>query len=256
MFALQKSVLTTSARSACCHRLSPRPGVVRPATRRCVQNRSSTTRVHPEHPRHNNGKEKPPIGRTHNQEGSTKEVEDIAKSVGVRLTPNELSLLRQKLDIHTDGVITKLHMDKVGQQALKEKATREICLSVVCSNANPLDAWGVRVITFFDYAGTALFAVVGTQAAGDCGMNIVGCTLVGCAAALGGGSINAMLYGGYIAPVGSTGCPMGSQPQLHVGSRPRIDCDLFWVALLLPNASGALCGKHRWLGQSQSQSSH
>jgi len=37
---------------------------------------------------------------------------------------------------------------------------------------------------------------VGAQVAGDAGMNLVGCSLVGCAAAMGGGSLNALLYGG------------------------------------------------------------
>lgn len=59
-----------------------------------------------------------------------------------------------------------------------------------------MDKWGVRIINFFDYLGTALFAVVGAQVAGDAGMNLVGCSLVGCAAAMGGGSLNALLYGG------------------------------------------------------------
>jgi hypothetical protein len=35
----------------------------------------------------------------------------------------------------------------------------------------------------------ALFSVVGTQVAGDAGFNLVGCTLVGCIAGLGGRSI-------------------------------------------------------------------
>jgi len=47
----------------------------------------------------------------------------------------------------------------------------------------------------FDYGGTALYAIVGAQIAGDAGMNVVGCTLIGCAAALGGGTLNNMLYG-------------------------------------------------------------
>mmetsp|Transcript_6322 Transcript_6322/g.15729 ORF Transcript_6322/g.15729 Transcript_6322/m.15729 type:complete len:302 (-) Transcript_6322:184-1089(-) len=46
-----------------------------------------------------------------------------------------------------------------------------------------------------DYVGLALFSVVGTQVAGDAGFNLVGCTLVGCVAGLGGRSINNLLYG-------------------------------------------------------------
>lgn len=135
------------------------------------------------------------------------EVEEIAKSVGVRLTLNELSLLQKKLsnisNINNNsrnnnniGPSSKAGIEVFTSKALQERTTREICLSVVCNAENPLDKWGVRVIKFFDYAGTALFAIVGTQVAGDAGMNIVGCSLVGCVAALGGASLNAMLYGG------------------------------------------------------------
>eukprot|EP00966_Prymnesium_polylepis_P068739 1596610-Prymnesium_polylepis.1 len=46
-----------------------------------------------------------------------------------------------------------------------------------------------------DFLGTSLFAIVGTQCAGDAGMNIVGCTLVGCAAAMGGGTLNNLMIG-------------------------------------------------------------
>ena len=46
-----------------------------------------------------------------------------------------------------------------------------------------------------DYVGLALFSVVGTQVAGDAGFNIIGCTLVGCVAGLGGRTINNILYG-------------------------------------------------------------
>ena len=46
-----------------------------------------------------------------------------------------------------------------------------------------------------DYVGLALFSVVGTQVAGDAGFNLVGCTLVGCVAGLGGRTINNLLFG-------------------------------------------------------------
>ena len=43
---------------------------------------------------------------------------------------------------------------------------------------------------------TALFACVGVQVAGgEAGMNLIGCTLVGCVAGLGGGTVNSLLYG-------------------------------------------------------------
>ena len=126
------------------------------------------------------------------------EVDKIARSVGVRLTPNELKVLKQKLEIETctQEEITR-RVDTLAQDAVRQKATREICLSVVLSQINNLDKVGVKILQVLDYVGTALFAVVGSQIAGDySGMNIVGCTLVGCTAALGGGSVNAVLFGG------------------------------------------------------------
>ena len=43
--------------------------------------------------------------------------------------------------------------------------------------------------------GGGFFAVVGTHCAGEVGMNVVGCTIVGCAGALGGGTLNHLLVG-------------------------------------------------------------
>ena len=61
-----------------------------------------------------------------------------------------------------------------------------------------MDRLGQDTVKFFDYLGTALFSIVGTLTAGDCGMNIIGCCLVGCVASLGGGTMNHLFYGGSI----------------------------------------------------------
>ena len=161
-------------------------------------------------------------------ENSLKQTKELAESVGVRLTPNELTVLREKLARQAAHDTINEQMHSASQKALTKKvrrnsrkhlnvpvtnsfstaiifqATREICLSVICSNENTIDRVGVRVVDFFDYLGTALFAVVGAQVAGDAGMNLVGCSLVGCAAAMGGGSINALLYGGTTPLLGSS----------------------------------------------------
>ena len=50
-----------------------------------------------------------------------------------------------------------------------------------------------------------MFSIVGTQVAGDTGMNIVGCTLVGCVAAIRGGSLNAVMYGAASPLLGQPG---------------------------------------------------
>lgn len=107
------------------------------------------------------------------QHQSLEQVEHIANSVGVRLTPNELYMLRKTLNAHGYDADKATQFERYGVQALRQKTTREICLSSVANPENPVDKWGVRVISFFDYAGTSLFAIVGTQVAGDAGMNIV-----------------------------------------------------------------------------------
>ena len=52
-----------------------------------------------------------------------------------------------------------------------------------------------RALTVFDMVGCALFAMVGTLLGGDQGMHVVGATFVGCAASMGGGSVNGILMG-------------------------------------------------------------
>jgi len=51
------------------------------------------------------------------------------------------------------------------------------------------------VLRKVDQAGVALYAALGCLAAGDAGMHVVGCTLVGCVSGLGGGTLNAMMSG-------------------------------------------------------------
>lgn len=52
-----------------------------------------------------------------------------------------------------------------------------------------------RTLRAFDFVGTALFAMSGTLVAGETGMHVVGCVLVGCATSMGGGTINNILFG-------------------------------------------------------------
>ena len=144
------------------------------------------------------GSSSPKVPTQTNITKSATDVVDIAamtKRLGVRLSKDELKLLRQKLDANADGAITKDEIRLAGWKALEDRWTREISLSVICKPTNKLDHIGEKVHTLLDYGGTALFAVVGTQVAGDQGMNIVGCALVGCVAAMGGGTLNNLLYG-------------------------------------------------------------
>ena len=82
-----------------------------------------------------------------------------------------------------------------GKAALEKQWAREFCLSAVEQPTTWLDRLGTKLLMFLDIGGKTLFAVVGTQVAGEAGMNVVGCTLVGCISCLGGGTLNNLLYG-------------------------------------------------------------
>jgi uncharacterized membrane protein YeiH len=138
-------------------------------------------------------------------ESKSVEVETIADRLGVRLTQTELTLLRQKLDRDGDGLVSQAELSYAGRKALSERSARELCRSTIEMPVDACDRLGSRAITFLDYAGTALFAIVGTQIAGDCGMNIIGCSLVGCVAAMGGGTLNNLIHGGSSLLLGRPG---------------------------------------------------
>ena len=117
---------------------------------------------------------------------------------GVRLTDAEFTRLRTVVDANRDGLVSRAELARAGKQAVEHRATREVCLSVI-ELPNAARTWdrliGQYALRACDVGGTLLYAVAGTQVAGDAGMNIVGCTLVGCATALGGGTLNNLLYG-------------------------------------------------------------
>lgn len=131
-------------------------------------------------------------------------VEGLARSSGVELTPCEIRLLRNRLlnnDLpsqRTNGLAPVEALERfraAGQEALEKQWAREFCLSAVEQPTSPTDRLGQRMLTFLDFGGKALFAVVGTQVAGEADMNVVGATLVGCISCLGGGTLNNWLYG-------------------------------------------------------------
>lgn len=103
--------------------------------------------------------------------------------------------MKRELDLNKNGMVSLAELEKSGKQALARRWTRELCLSAVEKPVTRGEQVSQRVLTFLDYSGTALFAVVGTQLAGEKDMNLIGCTLVGCIAAMGGGTLNNLLYG-------------------------------------------------------------
>ena len=123
------------------------------------------------------------------------DVGEIAEKLEVRLTGCEKELLKTRLDINKDGIVTQSDFTLAGQRALQHRAARELCLQVIEEPTTPIARIGKQMIRIMDIVGLGLFSVVGTQVAGDAGFNIVGCTLVGCIAGLGGRTINNLLYG-------------------------------------------------------------
>jgi len=56
------------------------------------------------------------------------DVSDVAKKLGVRLTPCETELLKKKLDFNSNGIITYYDFKLASQRTLEDRTIREICL--------------------------------------------------------------------------------------------------------------------------------
>lgn len=118
-----------------------------------------------------------------------------AKNLGMRLTPKErahfaaLADGESKMSAHAYDEFVRKRLLPANEQL----ALHEIRESVHA------DSLGKRMIVAADFLGTSLFAVVGAEMAGQAGMNVVGCTLVGCIAAMGGGTVNNLITG--VTPV-------------------------------------------------------
>lgn len=122
-------------------------------------------------------------------------VEQLANNLGARLTKSEVKSLRNMLDSNKDGTVSMAELQKAGKTALEKQWTRELCLQVVEQPTTKSLQTASKLLAVLDYGGTALFAIVGCQLAGEKDMNLIGCTLIGCIAAMGGGSLNNLLYG-------------------------------------------------------------
>ena len=123
------------------------------------------------------------------------EISRLAKKTGVRLTEPEMQLLRRQLGCKGDGLASFQEFQRLGKEAKEKQWARELMLNAVEQPSTVWDKFGSKLVFSLDFLGKGLFAVVGAQAAGDAGMNIVGATLIGCVAAMGGGTLNNLLYG-------------------------------------------------------------
>lgn len=119
-----------------------------------------------------------------------------AAELGIRLTSSEMASLARQLDCDSDGIVQRSELEAAGKVKLEEQWSREILLGAIEKPQSFQDRMGTKMLDALDYFGTALFACVGVQiAGGEAGMNLVGCTLVGCVAAMGGGTVNNLLQG-------------------------------------------------------------
>ena len=116
-----------------------------------------------------------------------------ASALSIKLTNTERSYLARVADFDGDGIVSEDEYGRLIRQEVDATAERRVLLEVI-SRAHD-GSLGMRMLLYADFLGTSLFAVVGTHCAGEVGMNVVGCTIVGCAGALGGGTLNHLLVG-------------------------------------------------------------
>ena len=111
----------------------------------------------------------------------------------MRLTDKERRFLNRVADIDRDGTVSRRDFLAKVRSLQQPTAEREALLE---QRERAHDgSLGMKMIVAVDFLGTTLFAVVGAEAAGQAGMHVVGCTLVGCIAACGGGTLNNLMTG-------------------------------------------------------------
>ena len=121
----------------------------------------------------------------------TFDLEKHAAKLNVRLSPAEIDVMKgaRRRRKH----FRKADFDTMVRKDMVRWAERQTLVKYI-AEADENTA-GQKLLLGLDYLGTALFAVIGTQMAGQAGMNIVGATFVGCVAATGGGTLNNLITG-------------------------------------------------------------
>lgn len=118
-----------------------------------------------------------------------------AQHLAVRLTPEELSLLAQHSGANQDLRVTRHKFLVFSRRKWELEVEREAFLAAVEEPAAEKGTLGRWLLPGIGFLGTASYAIAGTQVAGEAGMNVIGCCLVGIISSLGGGSVNALLFG-------------------------------------------------------------
>lgn len=113
-----------------------------------------------------------------------------AAAAGLHPTPEGL----KALTLAVLGPDVQAELARRGREDGARDEERRVLLELV-SAEHVSASLGQRVLNKLDLLGTALFASVGCQLAGEAGMHVVGATLVGCVSALGGGTLNNVIFG-------------------------------------------------------------
>ena len=116
-----------------------------------------------------------------------------AAMLGVRLTREEAASLARRTGRHEDIGVTRRRFLRFVRAREERHSEREAFLAAIEEPSE--HSHGRHIIPITGIIGTASFAIGGTQVAGDAGMNVVGCMFVGCVSALGGSTLNSLMFG-------------------------------------------------------------
>lgn len=119
-----------------------------------------------------------------------------AEALRVRLTQDEVRLLAQQAGVMGQDLrLTRQKFIAFARLKQDREVEREAFLAAIEQPAEENSVVGKWLLPTVGTIGTVSFAVAGTEIAGAAGMNIIGCSFVGCVTALGGGSVNSLLFG-------------------------------------------------------------
>ena len=128
-----------------------------------------------------------------------------ADRLGARLTQEELARLANQAGASQDLRLTRRKFLQFSQRRWELEQEKEAFLAAIedpavsaarqSDSRKAISGMAGWLLPTVGYLGTASYSIAGTQVAGEAGMNVVGCLFVGGVSALGGGAVNALLYG-------------------------------------------------------------
>jgi len=133
---------------------------------------------------------------------------DKAAALEVKLTNSEITLLAKRAGAHQELHVTRQKFIAYSRNQLDKEMEREAFLTAIEEPAAENSTLGKWILPVIGFIGTASYAIAGTQVAGDAGMNVIGCTFVGCLSSLGGGTLNSILFG-----YAKNGVPFAKDPR-------------------------------------------